>query len=812
MAKTLPPGLVKIPGVATFVANAVPDPFDERDLEYRPRLEPLPPTLDQRDEIEKRVVLLQKGNSCTGHAVAAVVNTILARMVRAGQNGRGEGVPPDDASLPRVSPYMLYYLARRYDEFEGEEDIGSSLRGVFKGWFYHGVALEEDWADLNLAVVPNLDDPVFIEKCRDRPLGAFYRVNPYRLDDMQSAISELKGIAVSAAIHDGWIQPTVVQRGSESMYVIARSTNAAALGGHAFALVGYNEVGFLVQNSWGPRWGKRGFATLPYEDWLDSAYDAWVARPGVPRTPFASGRKRTAAATGGGMATVPDLDKRRLAAHVVNIGNDGLLSTTGQFVSTPAQIEKIFAHMERWHEFWRKDDPGLKRHVVFYAHGGMISERNGLVGAQRDLNWWLNNRIYPIYFAWQSGPAETLLNQLVDLARSKLPFGGVGFDLMEQFDRWVEKLARSTLRWMWAEMKENARAASAAIRKNSRAQVQWPPKESAQQRMANLPGASLTVTRLAQYIRQHGADNVRLHLVGHSAGSIFHAALLQRLVEAGLKVESMALLAPAIRMDEFQRDILPHVGSDKSVARLAIFNLSDKQELDDALPPGNRGLKVYHKSVLYLVSRGLEPAPGSNTFEVPLLGMQRYFDLPLDRQAEVTVQTAIQRVRGEIIFSPSSSPADSQSEAATHVDFDGDISTMTSVLMRALGIKKPQPENTYKPYAPLNLADQSPSLDEPAAQAVPAEPAAFTSAVEVQPPGEAPLAATAPAQLEQPAPPPQPQEVPIEVAVAPRSGSPVLDILQSYGWNEVESAAVEEQTKAEAKAKKGSRKKGKKSQ
>jgi hypothetical protein len=137
---------------------------------------------------------------------------------------------------------------------------------------------------------------------------------------------------------------------------------------------------------------------------------------------------------------------------------------------------------------------------------------------------------------------------------------------------------------------------------------------------------------------------------------------------------------------------------------------------------------------------------------------------------------------------------------------------MTSVLMRALGIKKLQPENTYKPYAPLNLADQSPSLDEPAAQAVPAEPAAFTSAVEVQPPGEAPLAATAPAQLEQPAPPPQPQEVPIEVAVAPRSGSPVLDILQSYGWNEVESAAVEEQTKAEAKAKKGSRKKGKKSQ
>lgn len=805
MAKTLPPGLVTIPGVATFTANAVPDPFDERDLEYRPRLEPLPPFLDQRDESEKRLVLTQKGNSCTGHAVAAVVNTILARMVRAGQNGRGETVLPEDSTLPQVSPYMLYYLARRYDEYAGEADIGSSLRGVFKGWFYHGVALEADWPDPNPVQVPDLEDPIFIEKCRDRPLGAFYRVNPYRLDDMQSAISELKGIAVSAAIHDGWIQPQVVQRGSDTMYIIARSTNAKALGGHAFALVGYNEVGFLVQNSWGPKWGKGGFATLPYEEWLDSAYDAWVARPGVPRTPFASGRKRSPVATGGGMATVPDLDKRRLAAHVVNIGNDGLLSTTGQFVSTPTQIEKIFTHMERWHDYWLREDASLKRHIVLYAHGGMISERNGLMGAQRDLNWWLNNRIYPIYFAWQSGPAETLLDQLTDLAKNKLPFGGIGFDLMEQFDRWVEKLARSTLRWMWAEMKQNARAASAAIRKTALAQVQWPPEDSAQSRMANLPAASLTVTRLADYIQQYGAGNITLHLVGHSAGSIFHAALLQRLIEAGLKVESLALLAPAIRIDEFQRDILPNVGRNKTVDRLAVFNLSDKQELDDALPPGNTGLKVYHKSLLYLVSRGLEPVPGSNTFEVPLLGMQRFFDQTLDERAKVTVQAAIQGVRGEAIFSPSSDPADSRSEAVSHVDFDDDISTMTSVLMRALGVTEARPEYTYKPYAPLTLGDQAPALDEPAAQAVPAEPAAFSSTVEVQPPGETPLAETAPPQLDQPASPPQPQEISVEVAVAPRTGSPVLDILQSYGWEPVDSAATPEKTKA----KKGGRKRKK---
>ncbi|MGQ0715980.1 MAG: hypothetical protein ACT4NP_01475 [Pseudonocardiales bacterium] len=52
-----------------------------------------------------------------------------------------------DPFYPHVSPYMLYRLAGRYDEFEGESDVGSSLRGAFKGWFNHGVLLEADWPE-----------------------------------------------------------------------------------------------------------------------------------------------------------------------------------------------------------------------------------------------------------------------------------------------------------------------------------------------------------------------------------------------------------------------------------------------------------------------------------------------------------------------------------------------------------------------------------------------------------------------------------------------------------------------------------------
>ena len=782
MAKTLPPGTITLPNVAgAFVANAVPDPFDERDLQYRPRLEPLPAFLDQRSLPQQRFVLEQKGSSCTGHAVAATINTVLAHTASSAQSG-ANGAKRRKLPSIRVSPYMLYHLGRRYDEFAGEDDVGSSLRGVFKGWFHHGVALDEDWPSLEMNIVPDLDDPEFLEKCRERPLGAFYRVNPYRLDDMQSAINELHAIAVSGAIHDGWMRPVPMTNKSsgETIHLIRRDVNSKALGGHAYALVGYNEIGFLVQNSWGPKWGKGGFATLPYEEWLDSAYDAWVARPGVPKTPFASGRTRTAKATGGEFVTAPGPDLKRLAVHVVNLENEGRLSTTGKFVSTPMQIDKIFEHMAQWHDVWL--DTGLtgKRHVVLYAHGGLVSEASGLETAQKHLNWWFNNSVYPISFAWQSGPIETFLDQLVDTLRNKLPFGGLGFDLVEQFDRLVELAARSNFRWMWEQMKQNARAASAPI--ENPGQIVWPPESTtAQQEMARMPGGALTVTRLAEYIKKHGSDQVAVHLVGHSAGAIFHAALLQRLVEAGIQVETIALLAPGIRVDEFRRDILPHLG--KAVARFATFALSDQRELDDVCGVG--GLNIYNKSLLFLVSRALERPAASGTFEVPLLGMERFFDQPLDG-AGTTLRQAIIAAGGAAIFSRSAAPADSRSDAVAHGEFDDDAPTMTSVVLRVLGRTTPSPENDYQANAALLSGEQPGVVDRAAAPGVtsrsitPTQP--FKPAVEIHAPGETPLVETAQPQRARPKAPQQPFGLEPEVAVAPRSGSPIIDVLQSTGW------------------------------
>ncbi|HET6562297.1 MAG TPA: hypothetical protein VFG72_10515 [Marmoricola sp.] len=780
MPKTLPPGTVAV-GNDAFRASAVPDVFDARDLEYRPRLEPLAPSLDRR--LGDRHVSTQTGNSCTGHAVAAMINAVLRnhdlRTRRTGKAAEGQGIEEQPI---RVSPTMLYAMARRYDEFEGEEDAGSSLRGALKGWFYHGVLPEEDWPE---GATVEIDlDPVLAEKAMRHPLGAFYRVNPFRLDDMQSAISELYGIAASSVIHEGWQEPRVVVKDGERMTVIERAPGAALLGGHAYALVGYNEVGFLVKNSWGADWGRHGCATLPYDDWLQSAYDAWVARPGVHSLVSSRERIKLVEDTAGGLATGPGPDLVRLQRHVVNLGNEGLLSTSGRFRSTPKQVDLVFSRMQEYHDRWQAAEATSgPRRVVLYAHGGLNSEGTGLSIAQKHLNWWLNNHVYPVTFAWQSGAVESLLDHLADTVEDKLPFGGLGIDLVEQFDRLVERFARSHVRWMWDEMKENARAAS----KPTPRKIVWPQDGSdPAPSLASVPGATLAVDRLAAYVAAAPKEAVEVHLVGHSAGSIFLAAMLQRLVDAQVPVASISFLAPAITVDAFADEVLPHLTS-RTAPRFVSFGLTDRRELDDVC--GVHGKAIYQKSLLYLVSRALE-RPGNpersrrgwpkDVAEVPLVGMERFQDTP------VAGGTPLRHALPDaaLVWAPTGQPPGSRTDADSHGDFDDDAPTMTSVVTRILGHPE-EPTETMVYAANKALRDPADALDSP-------PPPHSGETAEARDAGVVPVKVTGAPQSDVEVPAVREGRLP-EEKVAPQSSSAVMDALLRDGWRSAHDEEAQQQ-------------------
>ena len=186
---------------------------------------------------------------------------------------------------------MFYELARRYDEWPGVDYEGSCCRGALKGWNKHGVCAEALWPYRSARTARPSSSPPKAGWDIDavtRPLGVYYRVDKASVVDMQAALNDIGAIYVSADVHDGWDASSRRRtsgcprrtRRCRSSRRITESEDARRARVRARRL--QRAIGFVVQNSWGELWGARGFAVLPYDDWVDHGTDAWVCALGVP--------------------------------------------------------------------------------------------------------------------------------------------------------------------------------------------------------------------------------------------------------------------------------------------------------------------------------------------------------------------------------------------------------------------------------------------------------------------------------------------------------------------------------------------------
>ncbi|MBI5015712.1 MAG: C1 family peptidase [Deltaproteobacteria bacterium] len=589
--------------------DARPDRVDYRDRIYNPPLVSLPEQYPDPafiaehlpDYTHRHKLILNQGRegACTGFGLAAVVNYLLWKKLA--EAGRPPGTKA--GRMVRVSPRMLYHLARLYDEWPGEDYEGSSCRGAMKGWHRHGVCDQQIWPYRAKFVPPKTG---WQQDAARRPLGAYYRVNKDSVTDLQSAIHEVGAVYASASVHRGWFLES-----APTLPVIREASGET--GGHAFALIGYTPQGFLVQNSWGPSWGYLGFAILSYEDWIQRGTDAWVAVLGAPMEVRSAARTWSSSSLGdvadgkaswswrSGSTSVPfaytspniaPLDESAAYEHTVVLGNDG--RPINRFLDVADAAGAVREAALTRPLAWLAEQP--KPILAVYAHGGLNDEAASVQRIRILAPYFRANDIYPLFVTWKTGFGESISGMLCDAVgkffKPSEQFPARGWDdvkhrLKEAMDRSVEVACENLLvKPVWMQMKQNAAAAAD-------------------------PGAGLTLlaAHLAELRKRTPA--LELHLVGHSAGSILHGHLLDRLVRAKIAVQTVSLYAPActvgFALDHYasavEREVVPK-------ERLFFDILSDERERADTVGP-------YGKSLLYLVSRALE-----DVHKMPLLGME----------------------------------------------------------------------------------------------------------------------------------------------------------------------------------------------
>lgn len=376
-----------------------------------------------------------------------------------------------------------------------------------------------------------------------------------------------------------------------------------------------------------------GLAVWKYADFDANFWDGWVARMALPV-------ESLEALAGGSIVQAPDGAERvqkapprhEIAECYIHI-DDGQFDPEGDYPSSREETRELMRNAVASTSAERSGDP--PGHILLYAHGGLNTVK---ASAARAFAWrdvFEANRVRQIHFIWETGLVASIGDVLLgkdDFATERA--GAFG----DWKDRVIEKLTRKAGHAIWNEMIDDA--------------------ELAFGRATN--AGSLSIRYLRDALRAvPAARRPRLHIMGHSAGSIWMGNLLKRWKALrGGPIETMQLFAPACTM-AFYREYLESALGANGVRHLTHYLLDDEAEKDDSVA------FIYGKSLLYLVSNAYQ----SKREVVPIMGMEKYWqDYTHDRVTTFNTRDHPDRTR-----------------STTHGGFDNDPVTMNRALRTLLG-------------------------------------------------------------------------------------------------------------------------------
>lgn len=179
------------------------------------------------------------------------------------------------AAYKEYSRLFLYYQARLTDGLQNEDGgayIGSGAQSLTSSGiceeYLHSYSLGPFVRPNTAAYADALNHKALTVKNVDQDLNT-----------LKDLLSRGYPVVIGFLVYPSIQSPQVESSGNIPLPSSAER-RGQPLGGHAVALVGYDEPTqrFIFRNSWGTSWGDKGHGTLPYKYILDSflSQDFWV--------------------------------------------------------------------------------------------------------------------------------------------------------------------------------------------------------------------------------------------------------------------------------------------------------------------------------------------------------------------------------------------------------------------------------------------------------------------------------------------------------------------------------------------------------